>query len=637
MNDVLTVALAYAAKGWPVLPILQGSKLPATKHGVNDASTDPARIRTWFEHSPHLNVAIAAGERSGLVVFDIDPRNGGDVSWEQWTEQNGLGIANTAPMQMTAGGGVHYLAQWTPEVSSCKLAEGIDLLSNGRYFLAYPSQIEGRHYDWDVAADPLDGHEPPPVPKDWIQAIQGRKKEAVAPGVADTLISGGRNNALTQLAGYMRSVGMKEAEILAAISVANETRCDIPLPASEVRTIARSVASYEPDHDLAVEAALGEQIAENFLAGARETGRDFYLTRGSALIAQPAPLPWLIKKWVPEGCTGMIYGPSGVGKTFVALDMACCVATGREWLGHKVKAGVVVYLAGEGNYGLRQRLASWCVRNDEYALDRLLVSNRPIDLDQPGADAEILRAVRELSTEPVALIIVDTLNRHMAGDENSAQQTRALINACGVVSAASGAAVMFVHHTGHGEGAQSRERGSSALRASMDVSINVCKDGDGLAVKCAKMKDAQEPEQINGKIESVDIGWTDEDGAPSPGAVFAEGEAGQGKEPLPDGVTVDRKEVYYRRTFENAWVYGGKRWTEDGWPVADKAAMRQALSEVPSINTERSIENHLRAGYKDKTVGYLISEGKMEKRGSDFVLTCEYTRSGLRMAFGLSE
>ncbi len=634
MNDVLTVALAYAAKGWPVLPIVQGSKLPSTKHGVNDASTDPDQIRAWFEHSPHLNVAIAAGERSGLVVFDIDPRNGGDVTWEQWTEQNGLGIANTAPMQMTAGGGAHYLAQWQPEIKSCKLGEGLDLLSDGRYFLAYPSTIEGRHYDWEVSADPLDGHEIPPVPKDWLAAIVGRKKEA-APGVSDKLISGGRNNALTQLAGWMRTKGMTEAEILGALSVANETRCDIPLPASEVKAIARSVASYEPENDLAVEVALGEEMAERFLAGLKSNAGGFFLTRGSALIAQPAPLPWLIKKWVPAGCTGMVYGPSGVGKTFVVLDMACCVATGREWLGHKVKEGVVVYLAGEGNYGLRQRLASWCVRNDEYNLDRLLVSNRPIDLDQPGAEAEILRAVRELTNEPVALIVVDTLNRHMAGDENSAQQTRALINACTIVAVSSGAAVLFVHHTGHGEGAQDRERGSTNLRASMDVSINVKKDGDGLKVRCIKMKDAPEPDDIAGKIEPVDVGWVDEDGLPSLGAVFVQGEAGQGKEPLPDGVELDRKEVYYRKTFENAWVYGGKRWTDDGWPVADKAAMTQALSEVPSIGSERSIKNHLSTGYKDKTVGYLVSEGKMDRRGDDFVLTCEYTRNAFRMVFGL--
>jgi hypothetical protein len=65
--------------------------------------------------------------------------------------------------------------------------------------------------------------------------------------------------------------------------------------------------------------------------------------------------------------------------------------------------------------------------------------------------------------------------------------------------------------------------------------------------------------------------------------------------------------------------------------------MIKALSQVPDINTERSVKNHLGTGYKDKTVGYLVSEGKMERRGYDFVLTCDYTRGGLRMAYGLSE
>ena len=77
----LEAALAYASWGWPVLPIVPNGKLPATQHGVNDATTDEATIRRWFEGHDDRNVGIACGAASGLVVFDIDPRNGGALGF----------------------------------------------------------------------------------------------------------------------------------------------------------------------------------------------------------------------------------------------------------------------------------------------------------------------------------------------------------------------------------------------------------------------------------------------------------------------------------------------------------------------------------------------------------------------------
>ena len=44
----LRQALAFAARGWPVLPCLPGQKIPATAHGYRDATTDPEQITDWF-------------------------------------------------------------------------------------------------------------------------------------------------------------------------------------------------------------------------------------------------------------------------------------------------------------------------------------------------------------------------------------------------------------------------------------------------------------------------------------------------------------------------------------------------------------------------------------------------------------
>jgi hypothetical protein len=59
----------------------------------------------------------------------------------------------------------------------------------------------------------------------------------------------------------------------------------------------------------------------------------------------------------------VVNGPSGAGKTFAMLDMAMCIATGRDWHGHKVKKAPVVYVVGEGTLGIKKRVGAWKQQN----------------------------------------------------------------------------------------------------------------------------------------------------------------------------------------------------------------------------------------------------------------------------------
>src|SRR6516225_2394365 len=101
---VLTAILNYACHGFFVFPCYEitpdgdcacprwhrnrgpdghcrrPGKHPRTRHGLKDATTDPAVIRAWWAEWPHANGAIDCG-RSGLFVVDVDPRNGGDVTF----------------------------------------------------------------------------------------------------------------------------------------------------------------------------------------------------------------------------------------------------------------------------------------------------------------------------------------------------------------------------------------------------------------------------------------------------------------------------------------------------------------------------------------------------------------------------
>ena len=86
------------------------------------------------------------------------------------------------------------------------------------------------------------------VPAQLHDSLPEKKKEKFtqAAPVGERIPSGRRNKDLTSIAGSMRRRGMGEAEILAALQVANERRCSPPLEVGEVARIASSVARYEP-------------------------------------------------------------------------------------------------------------------------------------------------------------------------------------------------------------------------------------------------------------------------------------------------------------------------------------------------------------------------------------------------------
>src|SRR6476620_11187022 len=83
-----------------------------------------------------------------------------------------------------------------------------------------------------------------------------------------------------------------------------------------------------------------------------------FLYTVAQLLAMPDP-QWLVNGVLPESGLAVVYGPSGVGKSFVALDLALSIATGRDWNAHKVEAGTVVYVAAEGSVGVQQRVRAW--------------------------------------------------------------------------------------------------------------------------------------------------------------------------------------------------------------------------------------------------------------------------------------
>ncbi len=211
-------------------------------------------------------------------------------------------------------------------------------------------------------------------------------------------------------------------------------------------------------------------------------------------------LPWLIDDVLPQAEFGILFGASGSGKTFFALDMACRIARGQRWRGHDSTRSRVVYLAAEAGEGIKKRM---CAFDLEYGTSE----------DNP----DILAGVPDLMTMEDAayinqiigragLIIIDTMAASQTGEENSSKDMGLFITHCKAISAQTGAMVLAVHHTGKDD--TKGARGSSALYAAADVVLEVYKTKEGNAVQVVKQKDGETGKAYGFKLDQIHVGST---------------------------------------------------------------------------------------------------------------------------------
>ncbi|HKO91586.1 MAG TPA: VapE domain-containing protein [Polyangiaceae bacterium] len=162
---MLIAALRYGKLGWPVFPCRPKDKTPACNHGFKDATKVPAEIIRFWKETPQANIGVATGGVSRLLVLDVDPRNGGDVSLAELQRLHGeLPITVTVE---TGGDGQHHYFELPEqfEVKCSVLADGLDLKATGGYVLVPPSvHPSGKRYRW---ARPPSKQALAPAP-DWL-------------------------------------------------------------------------------------------------------------------------------------------------------------------------------------------------------------------------------------------------------------------------------------------------------------------------------------------------------------------------------------------------------------------------------------------------------------------------------------
>lgn len=334
------------------------------------------------------------------------------------------------------------------------------------------------------------------------------------------------------------------------------------------------------------------------LAGLLNPPKNQWLIPADDFCAQPAPISWLVKHWVQAQALVMVHGPSGGGKTFVVLDWCLRMANGGgEWAGHKTKPGVVVYLAGEGHHGLRSRVAAWKHHHQAESLSMWL-SKDGCDLNTSEGYLRVSENLRQIPTMP-QLIVVDTLHRFLAGDENSAQDAKTMLDACNGLMREFNCTVILVHHTGVSDEAQHRARGSSAWRGALDIEISIvpAKDGAPMEIVQRKSKDAELSETVYCQLKSVDIpGWFDEEGEAVSSAIVEVVGAPEKKMANP----VEK----HKKLFENAW-WGTGAEMRDGSPYISRSAMTEYLINTLGISAS-SAAVYIKPSQKGRVISELI-------------------------------
>lgn len=286
---------------------------------------------------------------------------------------------------------------------------------------------------------------------------------------------------------------------------------------------ASSAAEREAWHEAETLASLIEDIQQDLTGlgpGSAPQLRSLLLS-SAGLDSIPEPEP-LIRGILVMDSLAWLVGPPGAMKSFIALGMACSVATGRHWQIFPVVSRPVLYLVAEGARGIRPRVRAWEKSEglEPGTAENLWFLPIPVNAQDPRAWGEFCRLVKEMQP---GMVVIDTQARVALGwDENSARDMGMFVDRLEKLRQQSGACVLVVHHTGHGEG--THMRGSSSLPGAAQTILRVGAEDDLITLTTDKQKDSEVDDGVLLRIVriggSVVLAMTDgpaaADAVPSP-------------------------------------------------------------------------------------------------------------------------
>jgi len=235
---------------------------------------------------------------------------------------------------------------------------------------------------------------------------------------------------------------------------------------------------------------------------------------------------WLVYDFFEQNTVSLLFGDSGSHKSFIALDLACCIGTGKSYHGLQLKQSPILYLAAEGRGGIRKRIAAWELVN-QINIDNfpIYVPKQFILLDTEEGKEELFEALKynfwpdvkekySLPDDRSFIIFIDTLAKSMAGDEDQTKDMNKILNVSRELQQDYNCTVILIHHTGHSN--KSRPRGAYTLIGGVDTNYRIETNNTKEITKFipCKMKDAEEPEPIYFSKKIIDLGIIDDRGRP---------------------------------------------------------------------------------------------------------------------------
>lgn len=253
-SEIQAAATDYLRRGWSVIPLQSGSKLPALRwEEYQQQRVDAETLGRWLRRWPRLNIGIVTGAVSGLVVLDVDRHHGGFESLSALERLHG---ALPATVETETGGGGRHIYFACPAVAprnKAGLAPGIDLRGEGGMVVAPPStHPSGGRYRW------RQGHEPGTLPLAALPYWLARLTQAGPVGrghplaywralVKDGVAEGARNTTIASFAGHLLWHGVDAEVVLELMLCWNRQRCRPPLEDGEVARVVASITHLHED------------------------------------------------------------------------------------------------------------------------------------------------------------------------------------------------------------------------------------------------------------------------------------------------------------------------------------------------------------------------------------------------------
>lgn len=496
MNNAERAIKFAEATGLPVFPVrVRGTlgfaaKAPHITAPFDNATTDPAQIRKWFNDF-HCAFAAHPG-RKGFAVVDLDVHGSknGKEALAQWELDTGNFLPPTMTVKTPSGGQHLWYKDTALSGGKDGLLDGVDVHggpgAEGRYVLLPGQTIAAGGY---VVTQPAKLATLPQEMADMVNAARAKTAKPATIAAGDASPAGSLDvAAVIDEITAMKPIQMGNRDnTFCAMCLDWKERGFTPSAFVSFLRLMRDLGKFdnsdgEYDNDEGFNRIANSAwkkasavFGSNSLSALLPT-KDKFVT-AAELMRMELPEPeWLIDKLLPAGALGFIGGNAKSGKTFLCLQMALCIASGTPFLRQGVaKKRNVIYIYLEGNMAQVQKRYRGL-----YGGEIRFPDNLHFIFGFPVLDAGGISQLKDHITEKHAdLVILDTWQKARIDDGRKGinayqKEYRELTKLGQEICTATGCAFMLVHHLKQMNGkngdidALNQLNGSAALAGASD-------------------------------------------------------------------------------------------------------------------------------------------------------------------------